>query len=77
MSVAERPGRAKRYTLWVLAAVAAVVVIVSAWIIFGPGATDFAGGQRVALSSYQGQDPTGVPPELKAASAVERGDVLR
>ncbi len=76
MSTSEQNARPKRYALWVLAAVVAVVVIVFAWILLAPRATDFAGGRRVALSEYRGQDPTGVPPELKAASALERGEYL-
>jgi mono/diheme cytochrome c family protein len=76
MSATEQPGRAKRYTLWILAAVAATGAIIFVWIIFGPGPTDFAGGQHVALGSYHGRDPTGAPPELNPASAVERGEYL-
>jgi mono/diheme cytochrome c family protein len=76
MSGAEQPGRAKRYTLWILAAVVGVVVIVFAWIVFAPAPTDFAGGRRVTLTDYQGRDPTGAPPELKGASIVERGEYL-
>ena len=75
MSV-EQGGRTKRYLQWCLAAVILVVVSVFGWIVFGPGPTDFAGGRHVTLASYQGQDPTGVPPALKAASAVERGEYL-
>ncbi len=33
-------------------------------------------GKRVALADYRGPDPTGVPPELKAASIVQRGEYL-
>ena len=76
MSDTEQSGRAKRYTLWVLAAVVAVVVIGFAWILLAPRPTDFAGGQRVALSDYRGQDPSGVPPELRAASVLQRGEYL-
>jgi mono/diheme cytochrome c family protein len=76
MSATEQNGRPKRYALWVLAAVVAVVMIVFAWILLAPRPTDFAGGTRVALADYRGQDPTGVPPELKAASMVARGEYL-
>jgi mono/diheme cytochrome c family protein len=62
--------------LWILAAIAAAAVVVSGYIVLGPGPTDFAGGKRVALSAYQAQDPTGVPSELKSASLVERGEYL-
>jgi mono/diheme cytochrome c family protein len=53
-----------------------VGAIVFAWILCAPGPTDFAGGKRVALSEYRGQDPTGVPAELKTAGALERGEYL-
>ena len=33
-------------------------------------------GKRVALADYRGNDPTGVPDELKSASLVERGEYL-
>jgi hypothetical protein len=35
-----------------------------------------AQGKRVALAQYHGQDPTGVPPELKSAGIIERGEYL-
>jgi mono/diheme cytochrome c family protein len=76
MSGTHQPGHAKRNILWLLATVVAVVAVVFAWIIFAPGPTDFAGGRRVALAEYQGQDPSGAPPELKAAGIVERGEYL-
>jgi hypothetical protein len=76
MSAARQNARPKRYALWVLAAVVAVGLIVFAWILLAPRPTDFAGGSRVALSAYRGQDPTGVPPELKSASVLERGAYL-
>jgi mono/diheme cytochrome c family protein len=48
----------------------------SAYIAFGPGATDFARGRRVALRDYSGHDPSGVPKELASASLSERGEYL-
>ena len=42
----------------------------------GPGPTDFAGGDQVALADYHGADPTGVPAELASASLIERGEYL-
>jgi mono/diheme cytochrome c family protein len=69
-------GRASHPILWILTAVATVAILVSGYIVLGPGPTDFAGGKRVALSAYQAQDPTGVPAELKSASVVERGEYL-
>jgi mono/diheme cytochrome c family protein len=76
MSGAAQGGRTRRYLQGIVAAAVVVVVCVFAWIVFGPGPTDFAGGRQVALASYQGRDPTGVPPELRAASAVARGEYL-
>jgi mono/diheme cytochrome c family protein len=69
-------GRATRPFLWTLAGVIAIGVVLLGYIVFGPRPTDFAQGKRVALAQYHGQDPTGVPAELKSASAVERGEYL-
>ncbi|MEJ1968222.1 MAG: cytochrome c [Rhizomicrobium sp.] len=59
---------------------AAVVAVVGAvmfwWLVLGPGPTDFAGGETVALADYHGVDPTGVPPELAHANLVQRGEYL-
>ena len=41
--------------------VVALVLIGFFMIVHGPGATDFAGGKRVALADYHGANPTGVP----------------
>jgi mono/diheme cytochrome c family protein len=76
MNAAKQPGRPRRYAFWVLGAVVAMAVCVFSWIAFAPRPTDFAGGERVALADYHGEDPTGVPPELKAASVLERGEYL-
>jgi mono/diheme cytochrome c family protein len=67
---------ARRPLLWTLVAIAGAAVIVSAYLVFGPGPTDFAAGKHVALTEYRGPDPSGVPPELKSASLVERGEYL-
>jgi mono/diheme cytochrome c family protein len=72
---ATTPRRSRRPILWTLAAVVAALLVVSAYIVFGPNPTDFAGGKRVALAAYSA-DPTGVPAELKSASAAERGEYL-
>jgi mono/diheme cytochrome c family protein len=69
-------GRAAHPVLWVLALILGIGVAVLAYLVSGPGPTDFAGGQRVALGKYQGPDPTGVPSELRSASLVERGEYL-
>src|ERR1700728_659151 len=65
-----------RATLWTLAVIVGVAVVVTGYVVWGPGATDFAGGKRVVLSDYREQDPTGVPAELKSANLVERGEYL-
>jgi mono/diheme cytochrome c family protein len=76
MKRSAKNGRASHPVLWTLAAIVAIAVIVSAYSVFGPRPTDFAGGKHVALSAYHGEDPTGVPAELKSASLVERGEYL-
>src|SRR4029077_14335597 len=77
MSETKTPSRARRYTLIGVAVILAVVVIGFLWmVVLAPHAMDFAGGSRVALTAYHGEDPTGVPPELKAASLIERGEYL-
>jgi mono/diheme cytochrome c family protein len=62
--------------LWSLAAIVGLGVIISAYIVLGPRATDFAGSKTVALGAYHDQDPTGAAAELKSASPVERGEYL-
>jgi mono/diheme cytochrome c family protein len=62
--------------LWSLAAIVGLGVIISAYIVLGPRATDFAGNKTVALGAYHDQDPTGAAAELKSASPVERGEYL-
>ena len=49
-------------TVWRILLAAAALVVVAAlvfvgWIVFGPGPTDFAGRDRVALADYKGADP--------------------
>ncbi len=69
-------GRMAHPGWWALAVIVGIGAVVLAYMIFGPGPTDFAGGKRVALAQYQGEDPTGVPAELKSAGLVERGEYL-
>jgi mono/diheme cytochrome c family protein len=77
MNDSPHTGRAGRYTLIGLGVILAVVLIGFLWIVvLAPHAMDFAGGQHVALTQYHGEDPTGVPAELKAASLIERGEYL-
>jgi mono/diheme cytochrome c family protein len=70
------PENKRRPVLWTCAAIIVVLLIVAAYIVFGPHPTDFAGGKRVALAAYSQANPTGVPPELESASQVERGEYL-
>jgi mono/diheme cytochrome c family protein len=77
MNDSPKAGRAGRYTLIGIAVILAVVLIGFLWIVvLAPRAMDFAGGEHVALTAYHGEDPTGVPAELKSASLVERGQYL-
>jgi mono/diheme cytochrome c family protein len=66
----------KHPILWTLAAIVGLGVAISAYIVFGPQPTGFAGGKTVSLGAYQAQDPTGAPAELKSASLAERGEYL-
>ena len=76
MNSSTQYGRAAHPILWTLAFIVGITIVVSAYIVFGPGPTAFAGGKRVALSAYHELDPTGVPAELKSASLIERGEYL-
>jgi len=77
MNDSANTGRGRRYTLIGIAVIFAVVLIGFLWmVVLAPHPTDFAGGPHVALGEYRGQDPTGVPPELKDATLVERGEYL-
>src|SRR5450631_3296736 len=66
----------KHPLLWTLAAIVSIGVIISAYIVFGPNPTDFAGGKTVSLGAYQALDPTGAPAELRSADVIERGEYL-
>lgn len=66
----------KHPVLWTAAAIVGAGLIVSAYIVFGPRPTDFAGGKTVSLGTYHDADPTGAPAELKSASLTERGEYL-
>jgi mono/diheme cytochrome c family protein len=76
MSQSKQLGSARHAILWSLVVVLAIVLVGAAYIVFGPGPTDFAGGKRVSLTAYHQQDPTGVPAELTSASLIERGEYL-
>src|SRR5271155_2704271 len=66
----------KHPILWTLAGIIGIALIVLCYFVLGPNPTDFARGKHVALEQYHGQDPTGVPVDLKSASAMERGEYL-
>jgi hypothetical protein len=44
----------KHPILWTLAAIVGVAIVISAYIVFGPHPTDFAGGKIVSLGEYHG-----------------------
>jgi mono/diheme cytochrome c family protein len=67
---------ALRYAIIAIVAVGIVFFAGFLWIVLGPGPTDFAGRDRVALADYHGADPTGVPAELANASLLQRGEYL-
>jgi mono/diheme cytochrome c family protein len=77
MNAATPISSARRYTLFGIAAVLVVALASFLWIVvLAPHPMDFAGGSKVPLSEYHAADPSGVPPELKNASLVERGEYL-
>ena len=67
---------AARRILLSVAAIIVVALLAGIWFIRGPGPMAFAGGPKVALADYHDANPTGVPPALAQASAVERGAYL-
>ena len=69
-------GRAAHLALWILTGVIAIVIVILSYNLFGPRPLDFAQGSRVTLAKYRGQNPTGVPSELKSAGLIERGEYL-
>jgi mono/diheme cytochrome c family protein len=66
----------KRLLTLAAVVVTAVVVVVVIMTITRPGPLSFAAGHPVPLPRYGGQDPTGVPPELRGAALIERGKYL-
>jgi mono/diheme cytochrome c family protein len=68
---------ARRFILVTLGIILGVILIGFLWIVaLAPRPTDFAGGPHVALAEYHGENPTGVPAELKTASLIEQGRYL-
>jgi mono/diheme cytochrome c family protein len=77
MNDSANTSRAHRYIQIGIAAILAVVLIGFLWlVVLAPHPMDFAGGTHVTLSEYHGQDPSGVPAELKDASLIEKGEYL-
>ena len=69
----------RQWLIWggVLIVVIGVTILgYIAWLTFQPGPYDFAGGHRVDLANYQGPSPAGVPPELRAAGLLVRGEYI-
>lgn len=68
----------ERRMVRVVAITGALAVVGLVALVLGgrPDPLAFAGGRRVSLSSYRGDDPTGVPAQLRRASLVERGEYL-
>jgi mono/diheme cytochrome c family protein len=76
MNTSTRSRRVSHPILLTFVLIIVAALVTTAYIVFGPRPTDFAGGKFVALSDYHEQDPTGVPAELKSANLVERGEYL-
>jgi mono/diheme cytochrome c family protein len=77
MNDSPHPSRAGRYALIGVGALLVVALLgLLWWVVLAPHPTDFAGGSPVTLNHYQGQNPTGVPAELKQASLIEQGEYL-
>jgi mono/diheme cytochrome c family protein len=80
MNETSRPSKHGGVARVLLAVASPVGVAVVLYLIYmvalAPGTMDFAGGHRVAISGYQGRNPSGVPAELENASLVERGEYL-
>ena len=72
MRHAAQRGSVTRTLLLGVLAVALIAVAFGAWLVLGPGPTDFAGGKRGA----PGSAATGVPAELANATELQRGEYL-
>jgi len=68
-------GRVLRVLL-IVVAVLLVAGIGFAIYLRGPGPTDFAGGPKVALADYKDANPTSIPPSMKDADPIQRGEYL-
>lgn len=61
-----------------IAVVGALVIVaaVAIWWLIPPKALEFAGGKHVALDAYRGENPSGVPAELRSDDLITRGKYL-
>jgi mono/diheme cytochrome c family protein len=59
-----------------IVAIIVIVVVAFAWFVIGPEPVDFAGGKSVALATYVGANPTGVPASLDTDDPITRGRYL-
>lgn len=71
-----RTSASVRYTLVGVTSIAVIAALGWAWIADEPGPMAFAGGHAVALASYKGANPTGVPATMADASLAVRGRYL-
>jgi mono/diheme cytochrome c family protein len=69
-------SRATRNALLGIAIIAVIGLIAWFGFIAEPGPMAFAGGKRVPLADYRGENPTGVPASLANASLIVRGQYL-
>ncbi|GAC1300174.1 MAG: cytochrome c [Steroidobacteraceae bacterium] len=77
MNDSPHTGSAGRSVLIGLGVILAVAVGAFLWmVVLAPHPMDFAGGHPRASADHPGEDPTGVPAELKEASLIERGAYL-
>jgi mono/diheme cytochrome c family protein len=65
-----------RIVAWAAVAIVVVGGVVLAYLVLGPGPTDYAHGKKVALADYRDRNPTGVPADFKASGDLERGEYL-
>ncbi len=61
---------------WAAGSACVMLAAVALWMATAPGPMAFAGGKSVDLVAYPGTSPTGVPPQLAAASPLARGQYL-
>jgi mono/diheme cytochrome c family protein len=75
MGMRRKRGRGWRI-FFTLVAIVVIAGLGFAIYLRGPGPTDFAGGQKVALADYKDANPTSVPASMKSDNALKRGEYL-